>query len=144
MPTLEDAIILAVEAHRGQVDKNDEPYILHPLRVMLKMTNPEDRIVGVLHDVIEDTPLVPRDLAERGYPKETVETLEALSKRAGESYEDYIERAAADPVAARVKMADLEDNLALGRVVDLREKGLDKMKTKVRAYRRLKEACGAG
>jgi len=65
MPTLEDAIAFAVEAHHGQKDKNGQPYILHPLRVMLRLESERERIVGVLHDVIEDTPTTLDDLLAR-------------------------------------------------------------------------------
>ena len=51
---LEKAIKIAVEAHTGQVDKGGNPYILHPLRVMLSLDREEERIVGILHDVVED------------------------------------------------------------------------------------------
>ena len=121
------------------MDKHGQPYILHPLRVMLSVEGDAERIAAVLHDVVEATPLVPADLAERGYPEEIVQAVDALSKRAGESYMEYIERACANPIAVRVKMADLEDNLALDRVAGLDDKDLDKLKTKVRAYERLKK-----
>lgn len=140
MPTLEDAVILATEAHRRQVDKHGQPYILHPLRVMLKLHGEAERMAAVLHDVVEDTPIVPADLLEKGYPDEIVEAVDALSKRAGESYMEYIERACGNPIAVKVKMADLEDNLDLPRTVNLSDEDLDKIKTKIKAYRRLREA----
>lgn len=139
MPTLDDAIILAAEAHRGQRDKHGQPYIFHPVRVMLKVEGEAERIAGVLHDVVEDTPIVPDDLSEKGYPPQIVEAVDALSKRAGESYMDYIERVCANPIAVKVKMADLEDNLALPRTVNLSDEDLDKIKTKIKAYRRLRK-----
>lgn len=141
MPTIEDAIILATEARRGQTDKIGQPYVSHPLRVMLSLGSPQDRMVGVLHDVVEDTPLTPEDLAERDYPEEIVEAVDALSKRSGETYEEYIERVHANPIAVRVKIADLEDNLQLWRMAGLKEKALDKVKQKIKAYRSLKDAA---
>ena len=60
MPTLEDAIALAVEAHRGQRDKAGQTYILHPLRVMLRLETEAERMAAILHDVVEDTPKLQR------------------------------------------------------------------------------------
>jgi (p)ppGpp synthase/HD superfamily hydrolase len=67
MATLERAIALAAKAHEGQYDKGGAAYILHPLRVMARVTTPEQRIVAVLHDVLEDTPTL-SDLAREGFP----------------------------------------------------------------------------
>ncbi len=70
MPTLEDAIALAVEAHRGQKEKTGEPYILHPLRVMFRVETEIERVVAVLHDVIEDTGRTPDNLRALGFSAE--------------------------------------------------------------------------
>lgn len=110
--SLEDAILLATRLHQGQVDKQGEPYILHPIRVMLKFQDRKAQIVAVLHDVLEDCNVSPEDLLEIGYEPEIIEALNALRKTGGtESYEDYIQRIWMGPVLARqVKIADLEDN----------------------------------
>jgi (p)ppGpp synthase/HD superfamily hydrolase len=84
MPTIEDAIALAVEAHRGQRDKSGEPYILHVLRVMLRLDTEAERIVAVLHDVVEDTGRTPDDLRGLGYPEEVVTAVACVTKREGE------------------------------------------------------------
>lgn len=118
-PTIEDAIILATEAHRGQVDKAGMPYILHPLRVMSAFLVPEDddaRMVAILHDVVEDSAITLEDLLAYGYPVHVVGAVEALTRRDGESYKLYIERVTHDPLGLRVKMADLRDNLNPGRI----------------------------
>jgi (p)ppGpp synthase/HD superfamily hydrolase len=120
-PVLEDAIILATGAHRGQVDKAGEPYILHPLRVMLQLKDEAGRTAAVLHDVIEDTGITVEDLREGGYSEDVLCALEALTRREGESYEDFIERAAATPLARRVKLADLADNLDASRLPGIAE-----------------------
>ena len=116
MATLERAIALAAEAHAGQVDKAGAPYILHPLRLLLAVDTPEERIVAVLHDVVEDTPWTLEALRAEGFTQEVVDAVEALTKRAGESYEAFIDRVAANPLARRVKRADLTDNLDLRRL----------------------------
>ncbi|MDP2999501.1 MAG: HD domain-containing protein [Bryobacterales bacterium] len=115
-PTLEDAIILAATAHRGQVDKAGEPYILHPLRVMLQLEDQAGRIAAALHDVLEDTATTADNLRDWGYGEEVIEALEALTKREGEGYADFIERVAPNPLARRVKLADLADNMNVRRL----------------------------
>jgi (p)ppGpp synthase/HD superfamily hydrolase len=116
MPNLEDAILLAAQAHLGQKDKNGQPYILHPLRVMLRLESERERIVGVLHDVIEDTPTTLDDLRALGYPEDAVTAIEHMTRREDETYEQFTERAASNPIARRVKLADLEDNLDVRRL----------------------------
>lgn len=113
-PTLEDAIALAARAHRGQrySSLETEPYIFHPLRIMLSLADPADQIAAVLHDAIEATDLELRDLAEAGYPTEIVAAVDSLSHRADESYDEYIDRVATNEIARRVKLADLRENLA--------------------------------
>jgi (p)ppGpp synthase/HD superfamily hydrolase len=113
LPSVEDAIALAARAHRGQryPSPDREPYIFHPLRVMLSLGEPADQVVAVLHDVVEDTDVELRDLVSAGYPPEIVLAVDALSRRADESYDEYIERVAANEIACRVKAADLRDNL---------------------------------
>lgn len=85
MSTLERAIEIAVRAHAGQKDKGGEPYILYPLRVMLRMRTEGERIVAVLHDLVEDSNFTIDDLRLEGFSKEVIEALEALTKRPGES-----------------------------------------------------------
>jgi (p)ppGpp synthase/HD superfamily hydrolase len=87
MPSLEDAISLAAEAHRGQKDKAKAPYILHPLRVMLRMENDTDRIVAMLHDVVEDSEVTVSDLKRAGYSEEILEAIKYLTSSKEEEYE---------------------------------------------------------
>jgi len=114
MPTLEDAISLAVKAHGGRKDKAGEAYILHPLRVMLRMKTKDERIVAVLHDVIEDTKFTLEDLRKVGYSQKILRSLDYLTRRDGEEYDQFIKRAKGNPLARKVKIADIEDNLDLG------------------------------
>ena len=116
MITLEDAISLAVHAHRGQLDKAGQPYILHPLRVMLALRDEIEMMVGVLHDVIEDTGLTLADLQRMGYSSIVMETLNILTKRPEDDYDDYIARIKPHPMARQVKLADLKDNMDLSRL----------------------------
>ena len=101
MPTIEDAILLATEKHRGQKTKGGEAYIVHPLRVMCRMQSETEQIVAILHDLIEDTDVTLDDLRQMGYSEEIVETVDHLSRRAGESYDDFIQRIKSHSLAVR-------------------------------------------
>ena len=114
---LSKAIQLAAYWHKGQVDKGGAPYILHPIRVMMSMESETDKIVAVLHDVLEDTELKKDDLRAHKFSAEIREAVDAVSRRPEENYFDFIRRAAANPIARRVKLADIADNLDPKRVV---------------------------
>lgn len=113
---LEDAIELAVKAHRGQKDKAGLPYILHPLTVMLRMDSEAEMTAAVLHDVVEGSRYTLHDLEQAGYPRAVVEAVDFLTRRDGEPYEAYVERAKSNPIARRVKLADLEHNMDIRRM----------------------------
>ncbi len=136
--TLEDAIQLAVQAHRGQVEKAGQPYSLHVLRVMLALEGDTARMAGVLHDVVEDTPYTLEQLREMGYPSVVLEALNCLTRRSGETYGAFIERIKPNPLARRVKIADLEDNMDLRRLPTVREKDLERLKRYREAWGELK------
>lgn len=127
MNLLEEAIALAVKAHRGQVDKGGHPYILHPLRLMLQMETENEMVVAVLHDVVEDSETGLDDLRAAGFPEEVISAIECLTKRKGEDYDAFIRRAATNPLARRVKIADLEDNMNLARISEVRSKDLERL-----------------
>ncbi|CAN7548617.1 HD domain-containing protein [Pseudomonas sp. LjRoot277] len=114
--TLERAIAIAATAHEGQVDKGGNPYILHPLKVMLRVTTLEERIVAVLHDVVEDSGISLDDLRKEGFSEAVLTAIESVTKVAGESYEAFVERAAQNPIGRVVKLADLEENSDLSRI----------------------------
>ena len=116
MGTLERAIEIAAGAHAGQVDKAGEPYILHPLRVMLRVTSPEERMAAVLHDVVEDTCVSLQDLISEGFSSEVVSAIKALTKRSGEFRIQAAERAAINVIARQVKLADNTENMDLRRI----------------------------
>lgn len=122
MATLERAIVLAAEAHAGQIDKAGKPYILHPLRVMLAMDSEQAQIAAVLHDVVEDTTVTLADLQAAGFESAIIEAVQALTKTAGESRIEAAHRAAAHPIARVVKLADVTDNMDLGRIAQPTER----------------------
>jgi (p)ppGpp synthase/HD superfamily hydrolase len=138
MPSLEDAIALAVKVHQGQVDKYGQPYILHPLRVMFRLETGLAQMVGILHDVIEDSDLTFDDLRRMGYGDEVITALDGVTRRESETYDEFVERSLAHPVSRRVKLADLEDNMDLRRLpVELTEQDFERLKRYRRAWERL-------
>lgn len=134
MPTLEDTIQLALDAHRGQVDKAGAPYILHPLRMMLQMDDEPAQMAAVLHDVVEDSPVTLDDLREQGFSAEVVAAVDALTRREDETYLDFVRRARTNPIARRVKLADLQDNMDLRRLSDITEKDVERLRRYRRAW----------
>lgn len=122
--TLERAIALACRVHAGQRDKAGKAYILHPLRLMLRFDDAESQMVAVLHDVVEDAGITLDDLRALGIPEPVLAAIDCLSKREGEGYEAFIERIRPNPLARRVKLADIRDNLDVSRLPHLDDKDL--------------------
>ena len=135
--TLERAIAIAATAHAGQVDKGGAPYILHPLKVMLRMNTLEQRIVAVLHDVVEDCGVSLDDLRKEGFSEEVLSAIESVTKVPGESYEDFVDRAAQNPIGRVVKLADLEENSDLSRIDSPSWEDLERVEKYRRAIARL-------
>jgi hypothetical protein len=120
--TLERAIAIAAEGHAGQNDKAGNPYILHPIRVMLRVTKDEERIAAVLHDVVEDTSVTMDDLAQAGFSESVLTAVAALTKLPGESRMEAAARAVANPIARVVKLADNTENMDMSRIPNPTEK----------------------
>ena len=125
---LERAIEIAVEAHKGQVDKGGSPYILHPLRVMMSVDLELEKIVAVLHDVVEDSDWTFKALLEERFSIEVIEALKSVTKNSdNEDYDSFIRRAMENPIGRKVKIADLRDNLDVTRIAELGEKDLQRI-----------------
>ena len=122
------ALDLARRAHHGQVDKAGAAYLEHPLRVMTAMRTDTEKMVAVLHDAVEDSELTLQDLIRHGLPGDVVDAVDAITKRPGEPYASYLGRVKANPVALRVKVADMTDNMNLGRIPNPTEKDHQRMK----------------
>jgi len=112
---LVEAIILATRSHQGQVDKGGQPYILHPLRVMLACQTEQERIAAVLHDVMEDCDVSWVTIA-RQFGDVIADAVAALTREKDESYTSFIKRCAANRIARTVKLADLADNMDIRRL----------------------------
>ena len=144
MSTLQRAISIAVEAHEGQVDKGGNPYILHPLRVMMSLRTLDEMIVGVLHDVVEDCSdkgFGWERLEAEGFSKVVLDALKSVTKTPEEerhfktlngedritAYLRFVDRAKSNPLGRRVKRADIYDNLDVTRINELTEKDLARL-----------------
>lgn len=141
MVSFEKIVRFALTAHEGQKDKQGEPYILHPLNVMMKMESEEERIVAILHDVVEDTEHTLDDLqAELGLPDELITAIDCVTRRHNEKYEDMIERVKTNKIATKVKIADLEHNMDLKRIKNrrnLKSADLKRMQKYITAWTKL-------
>lgn len=115
------ALEIAFKAHDGQFDKTGQPYILHPLRVMLRAETTAERIVALLHDVLEDCPEWTTERLSGLFPQHYVAAIQALTRRDQESYADFIARVKTDRLAANVKLMDIADNLDPRRLDQLDE-----------------------
>jgi len=136
---LERAIEIAQEAHKGVKDKGGHDYINHPIRVMHAMSNDQEKIVAILHDVVEDSDWTFERLKEEGFEDSVIESLRCVTKYSEEEdYQEFIRRAATNKIATKVKMADIEDNLDLSRLGTLTEKDLTRIKKYKKALKYLK------
>lgn len=138
MSTLQRAIEIATQAHKGQVDKSGKEYIGHPLRVMEMGKTEEEKIVGVLHDVVEDTDWTFERLEAEGFSKEVIDALRCVTKVCeNENYDDFIERVKTNPLAVAVKINDLSDNMDIRRLPYLSDKDVKRLKKYLKAYKKL-------
>lgn len=138
MSTLERAIEIATEAHRGQLDKAGCEYITHPLRVMAAGKSLEEKIAGVLHDVVEDSGWTFEMLEAEGFSAEIIAALRCLTKlSANEPYDKFIIRIKDNPLAVAVKLNDLSDNMDIRRLPYLSDKDVKRLKKYLKAYKQL-------
>ena len=136
---LERAIEIAQEAHKGVKDKGGHDYINHPIRVMHAMSNDQEKIVAILHDVVEDSDWTFERLKKEGFEDSVIESLRCVTKYSEEEdYQEFIKRAATNKIATKVKMADIEDNLDLSRLGTLNEKDLTRIEKYKKALKYLK------
>lgn len=110
LPLFERALTLAAMMHAGQEDKGGQPYVMHVIRVMMELKEPELKVAALLHDLLEDTDLTAEDLLAYGFSEETIKVVALLSREPEEPYMDYIRRLSGDERAIKVKLSDLKDN----------------------------------
>ena len=138
MTTLSKAIEIALLAHKGQKDKSGAEYILHPLRVMEKGNTEVERICGILHDVVEDSDWTFEMIANEGFSEEIISALQCLTKESeDENYDKFIERVTKNPIAVKVKINDLLDNMNITRLKILEEQDLKRLNKYLKAFQKL-------
>ena len=132
MNDVEKALNIARKAHEGQLDKAGCEYINHPIHVADSVNTEEEKIVAYLHDVVEDTSVTIEDLANEGFSETIIQAINTITKKKHESYENYIKRVAKNPLARKVKIADLRHNTDLTRLKKITEKDI----TRVEKYQK--------
>ena len=136
--TLQHAIEIAYSAHKDQKDRFENPYFLHVLNVMNRGKNENERIVGILHDVVEDTEWTFEELQKEGLDNKLIAALRCVTKiDENENYEDFISRVKTSALAIRVKINDLEDNMDIRRMPQVTEKDIPRMNKYLKAYKEL-------
>ncbi|MDH7604892.1 MAG: phosphohydrolase [Melioribacter sp.] len=133
---LNKAMLIAFEAHKKQVDKNGQPYVGHIFRVMNMGKTMDEKICGVLHDIVEDTDWTFEKLEAEGFPQHIIDALKCLTKLSeDEPYEDFINRVRTSDLAKRVKINDLSDNLDVKRYNELAERELNRLNKYLHWYK---------
>lgn len=131
---LQTCISIAVSAHEGQVDKAGVPYILHPMRVMMRGATTEEMAVGILHDVLEDTKVTEAVLRDSGVPEYIIDAVRLLTKRQGEPEDQYLRQIKANKLARTVKINDIDDNMLVWRLRQLDEETRTRLVKKYNRY----------
>ena len=129
MSKLELAYAIALAAHKGQVDKVGVDYINHPLTVSKNCNTENEKIVALLHDVLEDTLVTKEDLLQF-FDTEIVEAVCLLTHKEEDSYMDYLAKIKANPLAKAVKIQDLKHNMDLSRIPNPTEKDFERNENK--------------
>ena len=137
MNLIETSLQIALRAYGGKTDKAGREYILHPLRVMAKMSTDLERSAALLHDVLEDSDITAEELLAEGIPAEVVEAVQCLTKREGEDYLEFVARTRMNSLARRVKIADIEDNIDVLRLSSLHESDYERIRRYHAAWRLL-------
>lgn len=139
MDLIEKSLSIALKAYAGQKDKAGKTYILHPIRIMAKMETIEEMAVALLHDVIEDSEVTVKELLKQGIPAKVVKAVQTLTKIEGENYDQFIDRVLKNKLAAKVKKADIEDNINVLRLKSVSSKDLERIAKYHKAWKKLEQ-----
>lgn len=131
------ALRIAIRAHEGQQDKSGREYVMHPIRVAERCKDSRTKIVALLHDTIEDTDVTIEYLRKEGFPEEIIDAVLSVTKQEGENYEDFVRRAAKNAIGKEVKIADLEDNMDIRRLIEIKEEDVARLRKYLRAWQYL-------
>ena len=139
MSTLERALEIAVCAHKGQSQKNATPYVLHPLHLMQQVETIEEKIVALLHDVVEDSGLTLDDLRAEGFGEKIIAAIALLTRNTGQSYAEYIARIQHNELARTVKLVDLKHNMDITRIEQLTDNDLKRLQKYHATWKKLRD-----
>ncbi|MBP5561723.1 MAG: GTP pyrophosphokinase [Muribaculaceae bacterium] len=131
------ALNIAIQAHRGQTDKSGREYVMHPIRVAERCKDPRAKIVALLHDTVEDTDVTVAYLRSKGFPEAIVNGVLSVTKQDGETYDDFVKRAAANDIGREVKIADLEDNMDIRRLKEITDDDVARLRKYLHAWQYL-------
>lgn len=131
------ALRIAIRAHEGQQDKSGREYVMHPIRVAERCKDTRAKIVALLHDTIEDTDVTIEYLRKEGFPEEIIDAVLSVTKQEGENYEDFVRRAAKNAIGKEVKIADLEDNMDIRRLIEIKEEDVARLRKYLSAWQYL-------
>jgi len=125
---LSKMLLIATNAHDGQLDKAGKPYILHCLKVMhyLKTEDEELMCIALGHDLCEDTDITFWDLMDAEMSNRVIEGIRCMTKQRGESYEEYKAKVKSNADSVRVKMADLRHNSDIRRLKGVTQKDIER------------------
>lgn len=123
MDMLNKALIIAIDAHKGQYDKCGVDYISHPIYVALNMDSEDEKITALLHDVVEDCGVTVEELSSYGFNHAIIEAVNILTRKQEVDYFDYLKPIKLNRLALKVKLADLKHNSDKERLACLGEKG---------------------
>ena len=138
MQLLTKAISIALKEHEGQTDKAGMPYAGHIMRVMQAGRTTDEKIVGVLHDLVEDTDWTFEALLAEGFPTHIIDAVRCVTKLSDdEPYDAFIQRVKTNPLAVAVKINDLTDNMDIRRLSDITENDVQRLRKYLKAYRNL-------
>ncbi len=136
---LDKAIIIATTAHKGQLDKGGNPYILHPIAVASRVKTIKQKIVAWLHDVLEDTMVTIEDLKNEGFPEDILSAVVALTRKKEETYTEFCERVSENDLAIDVKIADIQENLDFSRFTNPTEQDIEQYISRSKRYKKALE-----
>ena len=132
------ALKISFDAHKDQVDKSGMPYVYHPFHLAEQMDDEYSTCVALLHDVVEDTNITLEELSKE-FPKEVVDAIAMMTHDDNVPYLDYVAKIKQNPIAAKVKLADLKHNSDLTRLDKVDDKALERVEKYKKAIEILSE-----
>lgn len=120
------ALKISFNAHKDQLDKSGMPYVYHPFHLAEQMDDEYSTCVALLHDVVEDTDMTLDDLSKI-FPKEVTDAIALMTHNDSVPYLDYVKEIKTNPIASKVKLADLKHNSDLTRLDKVDDKAIERV-----------------